>query len=58
MTVVNILDDETVTGLRLPDDETEHYYWDGVLRGFGLRLHWSTKRRLLKSWTVQYRTED
>jgi integrase len=57
MTTVNLLDRATVNGLTLAQDRPEELYWDGALKGFGLRLHWSSKGRLLKCWLVQYRHE-
>jgi integrase len=57
MTVLSILDRATVAGLNLPQDRPEEIYWDAGLRGFGLRLHWSSKGKLLRCWLVQYRHE-
>jgi integrase len=55
---VNILDRETVAGLQLAQDLKEELFWDSALKGFALRLHWSSRGTLLKSWLVQYRTPD
>jgi integrase len=50
------LSDQAIAGLTLPDGKAEDFAWDTTLSGYGLRLRRRRDGRLLRTWTVQYRT--
>jgi hypothetical protein len=50
------LDAKTIADLTLPIGKTEQFYWDEILRGFGVRLR-LRGNRLHRTWVAQYRSD-
>jgi hypothetical protein len=53
--IVDRLNREIVGKLALPEGKNAVIFWDGELKGFGLKIRVDTKGRVRRGWFVQYR---